>query len=458
VASPVAAHRISAAERVRRQFAPVVAAVACSLAVLCTTSLAALLTRPGHLPGLSDEFVGLLALAATLTLATALAGLLVARHVGAGLPLMVGAASAAIALVVGDDLIDTSDLLVAAIVSGLAAGGLVGGAASLPFELPWPAARLTTVAWVFPLVVGWPVQAWAALTADAAAPRLVVPHPHGLAFLGVAIVAVFGAQSLMVQPSQARSDSSGWRDAWLALVGALVVLCLLAILVGVDASLHLFWLRPVVLVATALALAIWVLVTMLVPTPAAKIAFLAVSFVGASVAPSVQLLVVADAFGPGSSGSVGSAIVVIAAGAGGTVIGYRRPRQGVVIGLCAVAAMAFLAWPGYGSGWVSTTVLAMLIGAAAATAAGGFALGLESEAALRLVSFGFVSGLVTGLLLAIPLGWALIGDLALTPDSSRANARVFLGLVFSAAVLVAAHSAVLGHRIDRRLQREAPQA
>jgi hypothetical protein len=440
-------------EHARQALAATVAAIASGLALVCTTSLAGVLDRIDDFDRLSQRFVGGLGLGVSLFVGAALVSLLLARRTGAGPFLAVGAGLAAVGLLFGTDLDGTAQLTLSAAVLGAATGCLVGGAACMPFELPWRWARVTVVTWPAPLVVGWPIQAWIALDDSRRVPSLVVPHVRGLALVAAAAVLIWSVASMLARPRQARSGPAGWQEVWWPLIGAMGVLCLLAVVIGVDARLRLVWMRPVIFVATALALAIWVLVMMLIPSPAAKVSYLAVSFVGAVIPTTLQLVVVADAFSSGTSATAGRALVVLLAGIVGVVIGHRYPRRGVVTGLMVVAAVAVLAWPGYETAWVSTPLVAGLVGAAAAVVSGGFSLALESEAAVRLVSFAFVSALAAGLLLAVPLGWALVGDLPLTPASSRANSRVYLGLLFSAAVLVAAHAWVLGRRIDRRLRR-----
>jgi hypothetical protein len=441
----------TAAEYVRQASAPAVAFAATSLALACTATPAGVLHRLLTLHGVSGRFVGSLGLALAMFVGLSAAALVLSRSAGCGPFLCAGAVLAAVGVGLGDVVDDGDQLNLAALVLGSAAGCLTGGAASMPFELPWRPARRVAVCWVVPLVAGWPVIAWLVRADTRISAGLVVPHVSGLAYLAATMVVAWGVLAVVLTPAQARSPSYGWRDAWLAVSSAAGVVTVLAMVLGFDARLRLFWLRPVVLVVASLCVAIWLLVMMLVPSPAAKISYLAATLTGAAIPTTTQFLVVADSLASSTSALPVRIGAVLVAAAVGLVAGWRHPRRSVIAGLLAVSLIAVLAWFGFTSAWVSTALTACLVAAAVAVVAGAMALALESEAALRFVSFAFVTGLVVGLLLGVPVGWALVGDLPLTASSSRVFVRVLLGLAFSASVLIAAQSAVLGRRIDRRL-------
>ena len=434
---------------VRQAVAPVVAVVAAGLSLATTASLSAVLRWLDAYAAVSGRFVGILAIGVAITVLAAGATLVLSRSVGGGVFLAAGAVAAVLGTVAGRGLDSGGQLLGAAVLCGLGAGLLAGGAACMPFELSWQWARPTAAAWAVPLAAGWPAQAWFAL--ESRQLSLVVGQLRPLVYLGAIVVAGWGIATALARPPQARSATgAGWRQAWWALGAAVAALCVLTALLGLDPGLRLFWLRPVVFVGAALALAVWVLVSMVVPTPAGKVSFLAVSFVAAAYPTASQVLVLAEARTGALPPAAASSALAIALAAAGGVLGYRRPRRAVVGGLVGFGVTAALAWPGFGSGWLPVALVALLGGCGSAVVAGGCSLALESEAALRLTAFAFVCGLGAGLLLATPLSWALLGDLPVTAAAARADARVVVGLVFSAAMLVAAHAAVVGHRVDRR--------
>jgi hypothetical protein len=134
---------------------------------------------------------------------------------------------------------------------------------------------------------------------------------------------------------------------------------------------------------------------------------------------------------------------VLAAVAAGSIVGVRRPRFAVVGGLLMVAAGAAGTWVLPSPTALLVLPVAWLAFGSAAALLGGLQFGLVSPLGVRLVGAAAISAALLGALLSLPLGWALGGAL---PDSTAhvsADARVFLGLTFAAAVLCAGYTATL---------------
>lgn len=441
-------------ERARVGVAPVVALLAASLGIYCATSLVSMLDQLTALDAISGRFVGWLGLGWLLAVLAMLAALLLDRWVGAGPAVAVGALAAVAGLMLGRDVSSTADLAWAAAVLGIAAGGLVGGAASVGFELAPAGARRAVVAWVLPVVAGGAVQAWVVARDETPGVHLAPEAALWLLIPLAAVLVLWGAWSLVAAPVSSVEAVGGFRDAWLSLVLTQVVLYVVVMLIGFDSHLRLYWLRPVVIIASSLALAVWLMVSVLLPNAAAKIAFLSVSFVAASVPAVEQLLFVVARTGESARVGVAALPVLVVAAVVGGGIGLVLRRRAVIGGLVVVALGCAGAWlvRGESAGWL--VVLALLAGAGCAVAVGGLIVAMESPATLRLVAFASLSALVVGTGIAVPLGWALIGDLPTGHREAVATSRVLAGLVYSLAVLLAGYVTVVGRRIDRR-QRSA---
>jgi hypothetical protein len=227
------------------------------------------------------------------------------------------------------------------------------------------------------------------------------------------------------------------------------VVALLVMLLGFDSHIRLYWLRPVILVGSALAILLWVLVSMSLPEPVAKISLLGTCY-PAAVGPGILAMpvyVVWTAHGLPTWGLVAASAVGGLVGAG---VAWHWPRHAVTGGLIVLAAGCAALWGPVGEEAWTIAGLAILVGAATASSVGGLLASLGSPAALRLVIGAFVCALVVGVMLTLPLVWAIAGDLPLGYDNARTGTRVLLGLAFSSATALAAYTSVLGRRIDRR--------
>jgi hypothetical protein len=438
----------SAVERVRSLTAPVVCVLAAGIGLLCTLGVVSILTQLLSLELVSGRFIGWLGMCALATLAASAIALQAGRAVGSGPALAFGAAGAVVGIELGHGVTNAHELAVAATVLGVAGGLLLAGSLTVPIDVARPWGRLGAAAAMATVVAGMPVQAWAALRRTRGL-DLAVHLPPWILLPACAAVLAWGVAAVVTFRAYEPDRSPGWQEASWSLGVGQVMLALLVMLLGFDSQIRLYWLRPVILVGSALALVLWVLVSMSLPEPVAKISLLGVCY-PAAVGPGVLALpvyVVWTAHGLPTAG------LVWACALGGTVgmaAAWRWPRHAVTGGLLVLAAGCAGLWVPLGAeGWTVAGVTVM-VAAASASAVGGVLASLGSPAALRLVIGAFVCALVVGVMLTLPLVWAVAGDLPLGYDDARAGTRVLLGLGFSSATVLGAYTSVLGRRIDRR--------
>lgn len=440
---------VSRPESVRRSLAPLIALVASAMAMTCTTSLVDLLGQADALAVVNDRFPGWASLGALLSVAALLAALFLSRFIGSGPPLSLGAAAGVFGLAVGHQVVDGLQVSLAFPVLGVAVGCLLGGGLAMTFELPLPWARATLVAWAFPLMAAWPVQSWLALHQPPESLRLsLYPSVWLIAPMSVAIV-LWSVATMLLEPAHADVVSDGWEDAWSALTLVFAVVGFVAMLLGFAPEIRLYWLRPLVLVAAALAISGWAMVVLLIPSRLIRLGFVAVSFAAACLPSVVQLLLRVSDDGV-SRVSLWAVLALVASAAVGVALGWRWPLSTMTVGLVVVAAASAGTWMIPGRPWLLIVALAPLVAAGATVFAAGLRLAMETPAGLRFVGAAGVGALTLGLLFAAPLGWALAGDLPVSVDDARAAGRVFLGLTGAAAVLLAAYTSVLRGRAVRR--------
>jgi hypothetical protein len=298
------------------------------------------------------------------------------------------------------------------------------------------------------VVAGMPVQAWLSLRRTRGL-DVAVHLPPWILLSACALILAWGIAALATFRAYERDRSPGWQEASMALGVGQALLALVVMAIGFDSDIRLYWLRPVVLVGSAIALALWVVVSMSLPEPLAKIALLGVCF-PAAVGPGLLAVPVYAAWVNGDLPQTFLVVAVAAAGVVGASAAWRWPRGSVVWGPLAMALGSAALWVPVGQAAPTVAGVAALTAAAVACGVGGMLSSLGSPAALRLIVGAFVCALVGGVVLTLPLIWALAGDLPLGYDDARAGSRVILGLVFSSAVLLSAYASVLARRIDRR--------
>lgn len=438
------------AESVRRGLAPLVALVASSVAVLCTASLVDVLDQLASLRSTNERFAGWFATGGLVTALTVLVAVVLARRTGSGPLLAIGTTAAVFGLAIGGPGVgDDAQLAFALLILGLAVGGLLGGGLCTTLELSRGLATVTLLAWGLPLVAGWPVQTWVALHHSSGEQLRLVTNPPVWVLAPLLILVVgWAIASMLLEPGVVAHDSSGWEDSWPGLLAVLALAYLLAMALGFDPEIRASWLRPLLLVLGGVAGLGWVLVTRLIAELRARLAYLCVSVVGWGLPTVTTLLVKVADDGSSRVGWLGAAALAGATGLG-MLAGTRRPLGAAPVGLIVAAGAAAGAWVLPDQPWLMLAAGIPLSGAAGAVWSAGLTLAMSSPVAVRFVGLSAVGALVLGSLLALPVAWALVGDLPVSVDDTRAAGRVFLGIGFAVATLASAYGTVLAGRISR---------
>jgi len=415
-----------------------------SLALLCLVNLADIVTQVDGLAVVNERLVGWAGVGGMASIAVAILALLAAPRLGVGLPLATGAAAAVFGLALGRSVIDDTQLALTLVILGLGAGGLLGGAAGMTVELPqrWRGATLT--AYGLPLVAGPPVLSWVALHIPAGEdPRLALHPPVWPLAVASAVVVSWSALTLLLEPAKERSSPRlAWDSSWTSLVVAASVPLVAVMLLGFAPDIRLLWLRPLIVVGSALTLVGLALSCLAVPTAPARVGYVAAGVVALCWPVCIGLLLVTADAGASQVFPLGFTIIAVAAGCG-AALGSWRPAAGVVAGLMVVAAAAAGAWVMPGEPWLMVAVAGPMAAGAGASLVGGLRCASGDLTGQRLVSAATTSTLVLGSLIAVPLSWALGGSVPDTEEAARAAGRVFLGLTFALAVLAAAYSSIL---------------
>ena len=312
------------ADRVRLTLAVPVAFVSSVLGVVCVVSMPDVATTIGTLSVIEPRFVGWAGVAGAVTVGTGAAALLLVTRIGPGPALSLGAAASVFGLALAREVAEPAQLKLALLLLGAAVGCLLGGAASMTFELPDRLRRQVMVAWALPVVAAWPLLAWVAGHVDplavGAAPRLTY-HPSVWVLAPVsALIVMWSAVSMLVEPPRATVRSGpAWETAWGALIGTGFAAALATMAIGFDPGLPPGWLRPLVLFASGAVVVTLAGISMLLPPGWTRIGYVLLVFVLVTFPTTVQLLVmVAD---DGAS-QVSWWLALLMSGV--TVIGDRR--------------------------------------------------------------------------------------------------------------------------------------
>ena len=430
----------SAFERLRRLLAVPIALLASSLGVVCVVSVPEVLPVVSDLALVDDRFIGWAGVGAALGLVLATLSLFVVSSLGSGPALSLGAAGAVFGLALSHDVVDATQLSLALVVLGAAVGCLIGGAASMTFELSAPYRQAVMVAWTVPLLGAWPLLAWLSrhvvLTPADSAARLT-HHPSVWLLAPVAaVILVWGALTMLTEPVRAVVRSDGdWESAWSALLATTMGGILAIMVLGFDPQLQSGWLRPLILLTTAGVTAGLAAVAVIVPDPNVRVAYVCMAFVALCLPVTVQLLVIVADDRP-SRVSWGLATLLALTTVLGAAVGARRPSLAPTA-LLVVAAGCAGAWVMPSAPW------AMAAGAVPLTIGAGATFGAGARrAGATAVGWRFSAGAVLAIVLlstiaAGALSWSLAGDLPTDTASARAAGRVLLGLTFALAVLAA---------------------
>lgn len=435
-------------ELCRRWLAAPVALLASALAVVCVISLADILPQVGLLFGSNERFVGWAGLGVCLGVGVTAVSLLLMRRTGAGPSLSAGAAAAVFGLALGYRVIDDLQVGLAFVMLGAAVGGLLTGAAGMAFELPGRFRTAVLLAWVVPLVSGWPLVAWVALHDTATDEAQLTVHPSVWALAPVsAVIVLWSVVSMLVEPPRVQAPAAAsWETAWSALLVVLVVGALAVMVAGFEPGIDVGWLRPLVVGVAGLVVVALAAVALVVPAVPARIGYVAVLVVCLSLPTCVQLMLVVTDAGAWRVSWIGAGLLAVF-GVVGAGLGWRWPATSSWAAMLVLAGACAGAWVMPDGMWTMFAAAAPLMAAAGAGTAAGVRLCTSSPTALRFVMLTVVGVILLGVTLAIPLGWSLGGAVASTTEDARAAGRVFLGLTFAAAVLAAAYIATLTPRL-----------
>jgi hypothetical protein len=131
----------------------------------------------------------------------------------------------------------------------------------------------------------------------------------------------------------------------------------------------------------------------------------------------------------------------------GALAGTRRASLIVAVGVTVMTLSALGVWVMANEQWAMFAAAAPLSAAAGAVMVGAFRLaGPHSSASLMLVLTA-ISAFVVGQVVAVPLSWALMGDVPTATGTVFAAGRLQAGLTVAVASLAAAGSWVLHRRL-----------
>ncbi len=430
----------SPSERLRRLLAVPIAFLASSLGVVCVVSVPEVLPVVNDLALVDDRFIGWAGVGAALGLVLATLSLFVVSSLGSGPALSLGAAGAVFGLALSHDVVDATQLSLALVVLGASVGCLIGGAASMTFEVSAPYRQAVMVAWAVPLLGSWPLLAWLAqhvvLTpADSAARLTQHPSVWLLAPVAAAIL-VWGALTMLTEPVRAMVRSDGdWESAWSGLLATTMGGILAIMVLGFDPQLQSGWLRPLILLTSAGVTAGLAAVAVIVPDPNVRVAYVCMAFVALCLPVTVQLLVIVADDRP-SRVSWGLAALLALTTVLGAAVGARRPAR-APLALLVVAAGCAGAWVMPSAPWAMAAAAVPLTLGAGATFGAGARRAAATAVGWRFAAVAVVAIVLLSTVAAGALSWSLAGDLPTDTASARAAGRVLLGLTFALAVLAA---------------------
>jgi hypothetical protein len=403
-----------------------------------------------ELSAVDARFVGWVGIGALAALVTAAVALLSADRVGSGPFLSLGAVAAIFGLSLGHQVGGSGQLTLAIVICGLSFGFLLAGGVAVSSTLPASWARAALTAWASPLVVAWPLLAAASAARDAGQLPDLVVHPQTwmLAVVTVLIVA-WSVLTMLVEPVPAPGGGSApWEHPWSALLLLCAIAALIATLLGFDPHIPLIWLRPIVVTATAVVAAGWAFTAFVVPGLRVRLAYLAVIAVAWPVpATTMFALSFADA-GRSRVGWPVLAVLVLAA-AVGTALGSRSRPAAVPIGLALTSACAAATWVMSDQPWVMVAAVGPLVVCTTAVLVAAVRLVASDVHASRLIGQAVIGSLVLGQVVAVPLDWAMLGNVPGSPGELMASGRLDAGLTVAVASVAAACTWIVRGRIRR---------
>jgi hypothetical protein len=435
---------IRRAEPARLLLAPAVAFLASSLALCCLVTIPDTVAGSPTLSVVDSRLPGWAGVAVVLALAVGAVTLVVSVRVGPAPPLALGTVAALLGLALSRDVTSSPQLELALLTQAVAVGALVTSALCMVDDLPAPWARATLAGWTLPMAGGWVALAWLASRPRGHGGIWLGVHPAGWALAAVAAISLVWAVLTMLQEPARPPNPAGdlWQNAWAALGFLVVGVGSIVLLLGFQPDPGTSWVRPVVLLTTAVTVGGLLGCGWLMPVAWARPAYLAVVVTLSCGPPCLQLLVLVPAHASGPlSTRVGLTLAVGAlAGVG---VAWWRPRGSITTGLAVMALGAAGGWVMPANQWLMCAAAAPFAAGVAAACAGGLRAAAADRIAVRYVSMAGLTALLLSLLGAAPLTWAVGAAVTSRASDARAAGRVLLGLTFALAVLACAGASVL---------------
>lgn len=446
-------------ERMRRWLAPLVCLLATSLGLCCVLSTASVLRSVTALSLLDGRWVGWVAVSAMLAVAAAAATVITLERVGSGPALALGAAAAVVGLLLGSGVNGQGELVLALAACGLAVGGLLAGGVGMTATLPPTWAFAVFVAWTVPVVAAWaplvralPTRPSSGLSSGGlrgeALADLVVPVPVEVIAAAALVIVAWSVLTMLFEPVHKRAaPPQALQYAWTVLLAVAAMASLVMMVLGFDPQLPRIWLRPAIVVATVIIATGWVLLVVVLPTSALRLAHVGVTVVAAMVPATATFAVLfVDSGGVRLSWPVVALLAVVAA-LGALVAGTRGASLVVASGVTIMTLSAMGVWVMADEQWAMFAAVAPLSAAAGAVMVAAFRLVGSHPSAMLMLVLTAISAFVVGQIVAVPLSWALIGDVPTATDTVFAAGRLQAGLTVAVASVAAAGSWVLHRRL-----------
>ncbi|MDX6318638.1 MAG: hypothetical protein QOD35_2038 [Nocardioidaceae bacterium] len=440
-------------ERTRRWLAPPVALLASVLAATCMLNVVAVARWTTALTELDAHFVGWVGVGALGAVATAAVALASGDRVGSGPFLSLGAVAAVFGLSLGHHVSGSAELTAVILVCGLSVGALLAGAVAVVSTLPAAWAALTLTAWAGPLVVVWPLLATALAGRAAGSVSGLLAHPQTSLLAVVAVLIVsWSLLTMLVEPVPVPDPTwASWQASWWALLLLASGAALVTAVLGFSPQLSLVWLRPIVVTATAAVVAGWMLTAKLVPESSARLSYIAVSAVSWVVPATAMFAVSVAGADKGVAGTI--TVLFLVAAVCGVAIGYRGSTAVIPVGFALMVVAGCGIWVMPTGQWVMLASVGPLVVVGTAVLVSAVRIVGYGGPASRLVGLAIVGSLVLGQVVAIPLDWAMLGDVPSSGREMIASGRLDAGLTVAVASLAASWTWVVRRRLQRAAMR-----
>jgi hypothetical protein len=434
----------SARSTMRSMLAPAVVLLSSTLAACCVVHPYWLEYRALAFAPLTDGYALCVVVGSIVAVVGFAVVLLVAPVLGPGPPIAVGAASAVFGLLAGRVVHESGELLFVCIALGVGFAGLAAGGLVEVTRSDHPR-RLVAVAWVLPLLLSWPWTTWVArhdLLHSAA--RLAPPVPVWTVVGAGAVLAAWSTYALLTDaPDTGRvaSTTEAMQNAWFVASLGTGVAGIFALGATSDlAGLSIAWSRPLVLVGSALAIALLAAAAIPLGDTLLRPAYLCV-VTSSLLGPPVLTFLVAGADAAPDRVSPVELFVLTAVGVATGLVVAGRPRAFLVAGPTLGLVGSVPAWLMPDGPWTMVAAAALLVAGLTATLVAGFALVARTEAAALVGFAAVVAGAVGSSTIPGLFTRGLTGEL-----EPIGGGRVAVGLAAAAFIAVGAVAQLALHR------------